>query len=387
MNKKMVLVFVFVSLISLTAVNGVKSQTADAIFINADGSVLGTSKIQRDGNLYRLTDNIYNSPIVVQCNDIVLDGRGFTLQGASGWVSGLDAINLTCSNVTVQNFNIIGFWEVGVLGAYNSNVIFNNSITNTDRATSIYADNYNVTGNYLANNHIGVRIKGNNNSIFENQILDNADGFFITNSTGNMITANNIENNGIAVHTDYGGFQVHHNNFVNQNRDFNGGWYTHILLTAYDALNQTWVMMPSWDNGEEGNYWSDYASRYSNATEIDNSGIGNIPYIISSSPHVVDRYPLTAPYNLSEITIGSPSSPTSSPKPRTSPTPNPTAESPLSPSPSPSLSQSSTASPNPTQASTQEMLYGIAVAIVIVVMAVVVLFLRKMPKKRTLSVH
>ena len=382
MNKKMVLVFVFVSLISLTAVNGVKSQSAGAIFINADGSVLGTSKIQRDGNLYRLTDNLYDSPIVVQCNSIILDGGGFALQGAGIWGTP-PAINLTCSNVTVQNFYIIK-WDVGILGAYNSNTIANNNITKSERAIAIYADNYNVTGNYVANNLYGVRIQGNSNSISKNQIMNNSIGFWITCSAGNLIAANNIEiHEEIAINTDYGGFQIYHNNFINNNI------HNPLLLTAYDTLNETGITLPPWDNGypSGGNYWSDYTSRYSNATEIDNSGIGNIPYVISSSPHVVDRYPLTAPYNLSEITIASPSSPTPSPKPSTSPTPNPTAESPSSPYPSPSLSQNSTASPNPTQASTQEMLYGIAVAIIIVVIAVVVLFLRKMPKKRTLSVH
>lgn len=83
-------------------------------------------------------------------------------------------------------------------------------------------------------------------------------------------------------------------------------------------------------------------------------------------------------------------SPATSPRSAATTTASPSPPSPtlsLSPTPTPSLSQSSTASLNPSQASTQEMLYGIAVAIVIVVMAVVVLFLRKMPKKRTLSVH
>jgi hypothetical protein len=109
MNKKIVLAFVFVGLISLIAVNDASSQSTGSIFINGDGSVSGTDKIQRNGNLYTLTDNIYNSPLVVQCNNIVIDGAGFTLQGAGGWPTPA-AINLTCSNVTVRNFSIMN-WE------------------------------------------------------------------------------------------------------------------------------------------------------------------------------------------------------------------------------------------------------------------------------------
>jgi hypothetical protein len=44
-----------------------------------------------------------------------VDGGGFILQGAGGWsaagVEGKEssaAINLTCSNVTIQNFKITG---------------------------------------------------------------------------------------------------------------------------------------------------------------------------------------------------------------------------------------------------------------------------------------
>ena len=85
MNKKIILALVFVGLISICAVHETKSQSTDAIFINADGSVSGTNKIQRNGNLYSLTDNLYDSPIVVQCNNIILDGAGFALQGAGGW--------------------------------------------------------------------------------------------------------------------------------------------------------------------------------------------------------------------------------------------------------------------------------------------------------------
>ena len=44
--------------------------------------------------------------------------------------------------------------------------------------------------------------------------------------------------------------------------------------------------MPPWDDGypSGGNYWSDYASRYPNATEIGSSGIGDTEYLISVSP-------------------------------------------------------------------------------------------------------
>jgi len=192
------------------------AQTSAIITIKGDGSIEGTDKIQRNGNVYTLKDNIFNSTITVTCNNIVLDGSGFTLQGPTGWVDGLGAINLTCSNVTVQNFNIIGFFEAGIIGAYNGNNILNSNITDTDRAIAVYADDYHIEGNYLADNHIGIRIVGKNNNATQNRIVDNNVGFSITNSSNNNIIANIIEKNMQAISTDTGGFQVYHNNFINK---------------------------------------------------------------------------------------------------------------------------------------------------------------------------
>lgn len=161
-SKKIItLFFAFISVVSLVAINGVKSQSAGTIFINADGTVSGTDAIQRSGNVYALTENIYDSPIVVLCNDIILDGEGFALQGPGGWPTPA-AINLTCMYVAVQNFVITG-WEVGILGVYNSNTISDNNVTNNERDIAIYADNYFVTGNYIAQSDYSVRIIGNNN--------------------------------------------------------------------------------------------------------------------------------------------------------------------------------------------------------------------------------
>ena len=56
---------------------------------------------------------------MVECNNIILDGKGFTLKAMSGW-SELVAINLTASNVTIRDFNI-EFYGVGVLGAWKNN--------------------------------------------------------------------------------------------------------------------------------------------------------------------------------------------------------------------------------------------------------------------------
>jgi parallel beta-helix repeat protein len=359
MNKKTVLAFVFVGLISICAVHEAKSQSDGAIFINADGSIIGTNKIQRNGNLYSLTDNIYDSPLVVQCNNIVIDGAGYALQGTGGWPTPA-AINLTCSNVIIQNFNIMD-WEVGILGAYNSNSISNNNITKCGRGIAIYADYYSITGNYITSNTYGIRIKGNNNSISENHILNNSIGFWISSSAENTITANSIEiHDEIAIDTDYGGFTVYHNNFINNNLR------NPIFLTAYPT-NASEVTLPPWDNGfpSGGNYWSDYTNKYPNATEIDGLGISNTPYVISINPNVADRYPLVAPFNISEtITASSPDHPSTILQ---------------SPSPLPSVSQQpmQTSEAKAPSSLSSELAIAVAATLAVVTVSVAVLALKR----------
>ena len=115
-------------------------------------------------------------------NSIVVDGGGYALEGAGSGI----AVNITCSNVTVKNLQIVN-WEVGILGAYNNNSILSCSLTGNEKAIAIYADNYNVAGNYIAQNTLGIRMKGNNISITENQIRNN------TSESGSLLTEDTEE--------------------------------------------------------------------------------------------------------------------------------------------------------------------------------------------------
>ncbi|MGA2683354.1 MAG: hypothetical protein ABSF44_16335 [Candidatus Bathyarchaeia archaeon] len=334
-RKTVALLFVLIYLASLTAVSRVKSQSVSTIFINTDGSVSGTDAIVHSGNHYELTENLCNSSIVVVCNNIVIDGGDFTLQGPNGWPTPAD-INLTCTGVTVENF-VIKYWEVGILGVYDGNTISNDSIIGNERGIAIYANGYDVVGNYIAHCDYCIRVTGTNDTFTRNTI-DNRGfagfAFWITDSSEILITENSITTNSpLVFQTDYGGFQVYHNNFYNMGPTKN-------VLEIY--LNPTDANLPPWDNGypSGGNYWSDYTSRYPNATEIDNSGIGDIPYNVTTSPltpnlMVLDRYPLMSPVNIPNL----PSAPKPTPAPTSTPSPSQT--------PTSSSSLNTTSSPTP----------------------------------------
>ncbi len=344
---------VFASIACLSLVPAAKPQYSGTIHIYADGSVSGTDLIQHSGNIYRLTGNLQAQEIVVECGGIILDGMGFTLEGTGSWPTP-PAINLTASDVTVKSFNIIG-WEVGILGAYNGNIICSNNVTRCERCIAIYADDYNVYRNYVSGWNVGIRVQGNNSKFFQNEVVGNPKGFFITNSTGISINKNRIERNTLALSIDSDCVFVYHNNFISQNNASEGVVYASVLLAGGNLTVGNQTLIP-WDGGfpAGGNYWSDYTERYPNATKVGTYHIGDTPYVVSDSPHVSDRYPLLEPADISQPDVFLPfPTPTASPTPPPTPEPTPTQTPIPTTSPSPEASAAPSTSPSPTENATE----------------------------------
>jgi hypothetical protein len=343
-------VLILVILISscIIAVQPVKAQSLAGIIINADGSVTPSSPaIQMAENTCIITANL-NSSITVERGNIVVDGANHTLQGP-GISQNAIAITLMASNVTVENLHVTG-WKAGVYGAFNNNTITNNVFAGNYQAVSIYADNYVVSENSISGSSDAAilidtgatRPQGDDNLITQNQLTSNNWALDILNSNGTTIVQNNVTNNAVALvlgtlsaNVNSAGFQLlYSNNFINN---------TQILYVPIGVpfMQDVVPLSPAgqWDYGSIGNYWSDYLSRYPNATEIDHSGIGDTPYaIIDSTTYsddyangtaitgtailgtAIDRYPLMVPFSASTVT---------NPKQASSPSPS----SPHSPSP------------------------------------------------------
>ena len=137
------------------------------IYIRADGSVEGTDKIQRDGNLYTLTGDI-SGGIKVERNFTVIDGAGYTLQGnGEGFGVSIKWYG------TVQNLQIINF--VRGIAALAHNTILGNNIV--DCFTGIYiigGSNNTIKNNTLVNNvnAISIAYSGGNHTITENNMIN-----------------------------------------------------------------------------------------------------------------------------------------------------------------------------------------------------------------------
>jgi len=281
---------------------------AETIRIKADGSVApDTAPISTVDNItYTLTDNIVgdvpegSDAIVVERDNIVVDGAGYTLQG-TGNGTGIDLSGR--SNVTIKNMRIQAFSYGIYLYDSSNNSIFGNNITNN--GYGIYlgnADDSEIHGNTITNNTlpgvggygIGLWNDCDGNRISGNTISDNGYGIGVgSGSDGNTISGNTVSHNswgwGINLYQSSNN-TVYHNNIIDntiQANDDNpsmNDWHHPTLL--------------------EGNYWSDYAG------VDDGSGVGK--HAIAGDgigdtliPHPdtdYDFYPLTNPWTPSQPT-------------------------------------------------------------------------------------
>ena len=331
------------------------------IYIRNDGSVEpATAPIERTGNLYKLTGNIVLYTIEIQCDNIILDGAGYTIQGNASRIKGYDdgnngVIVAGRNNVTIKGLNFEqGDTGIRISSASQITVIgnsFSNGISTgitlqdsmqilietndfTDLQTDIGIPSVRLNGskitfrnNTLIGSAYGVEITGSSNVISDNKIeiasqsirLGAADLNIIARNaitgdislvgcSNNMIFGNNLTGIRIVVgsnNTLFGNYMANNLRLCTidldvfaENNTFYGNTFASDFKIRFNDAGTTF-----WDNGTIGNYWSDY-----NGTDNNRNGIGDSPYIITGVKwdndvggdvsFVVgqDMYPLMAPF-------------------------------------------------------------------------------------------
>jgi parallel beta-helix repeat protein len=188
-----------------------KTQIARAsepsIYIMPDGAVNGTTNINTSDNItYFFTANIDYQSIIVQRNNIAIDGGGFTLNGG-GNEKGASWNDI--DNVTVKNLNIQGFITGIQIENSTHNKILNTNITansgfgiHLESSSDNILSNNNVTANgSYTNGGFGLYLNcSSNNVLSDNNVTANYEGIDLFSSSGNILSGNKMKantNNGI----------------------------------------------------------------------------------------------------------------------------------------------------------------------------------------------
>lgn len=128
-----------------------------------------------------------------------------------------------------------------------------------------------IRNNIMKKSDYGIKVRESNSSRIINNVITNntVAGIYISSGNQNNVVGNLIEKNSIGAWTTSPSPTIntfYHNNFINNTNQ------------ASDLAYAT-----KWDNGAEGNYWSDYTGQDLNGDGIGETGI----------PHLgVDRFPL-----------------------------------------------------------------------------------------------
>jgi parallel beta-helix repeat protein len=250
----------------------------ETIIINADGSKSpSTAPIYTADNVtYTLTNNVTvnGDGIGIERDNIILDGAGFTLTGRDSglgmWLFGRN--NVTVGNMTITNFRI-GI-ELGFAEDFPTASTGNSSVYNT------------LLGSNIVNNGGGIVLgRAHHNALLGNNVTaNNLFGINVFRSDSNTLSGNTVANSGEGIILTFSSYNtIYHNYFINNT--------SQVISTYTDNI---------WDDGSKGNYWSDYLTKYPNATQVDSSGVWNTPYVIGDVNNT-DHYPLMTQYLVPEF--------------------------------------------------------------------------------------
>jgi len=169
-DRRAILTLLLILCFAVASISQIKIVKADnfTIHIREDGSITGTDKIYRSGNVYIFIADINSgeSPygMSIEKNNIVVEGLGHTLQGnynTSQISSGISimGVHLRASHVTIKNLNIKNY-HIGIQqNDVSNNYIADNKITYCNLGIS-FSDSPNniLRSNKLENNIQHLRI-------------------------------------------------------------------------------------------------------------------------------------------------------------------------------------------------------------------------------------
>jgi parallel beta-helix repeat protein len=269
------------------------TNTGDAIYIEeCSSNTISVNKLANNSNGLR---GQASSDNIISLNNITYNENGiyFTKVSTGNIISG--------NHINSNSVDSVHLW-----GSTNTDIEANTIGNNTESGISFFESGRNrIVGNSITENGNGIKFwfHTNDNNVSDNHIAENVIGILVDDAYDNNIIGNMITKNidfGIQLKGSQNNNVICHNSFVDNNIDGDG---LQVSLPAYMGMGSPIEWLPGhgnvWDNGTAGNYWSDYLTRYPNATELEGTRIGDTQFYINENNF--DRYPLMEPNSIPEF--------------------------------------------------------------------------------------
>ncbi|MDH5690301.1 MAG: right-handed parallel beta-helix repeat-containing protein [Candidatus Bathyarchaeota archaeon] len=227
----------------------------------------------------------------------------------AGYVGIINSTNVRAKNLFLGN-NYQGLLSVCMTNSFIQNV----TVKNCNYGIELHhSSNNTIYNNTLMKNHVGINLqrlyftseRSNDNIIYGNNMTDNRYGIFLSYSDNNVVYDNAISLshwNGIEI--DWACYNKIYSNSISSSRwdgievlyysSFNTIHHNNFFNNTYQAFEDE-TSYNRWDNGGEGNYWSDYEGN-----DSDSDAIGDEAYNFHRNKR--DNYPLMGMFSDFKVT-------------------------------------------------------------------------------------
>lgn len=307
-------IFVFISLASLIVVYPfrftVQSYGVEGFIRVPDdyATIQGAVDAANPGDTILVSAGTYYENLTINKSLALFgeDPNTTIIHGNGAWyVVKVTADDVTIGKFTIRNGSYVGIWLIGAC----NNSIIDNKIRDNRNSYPYYfptgigfmltASNSNrISRNLLKDNWmVGFEIQGSHDNIIEHCVIEETS---YPGPTLAGITMFSSDNNSFLHNTVNGHFsssiRIEERSFYN--RFVGNTLYSSSIITANNIFYRNNFIYPNgsvsgnntWDNGAEGNYWSDYSG-----VDSDGDGIGDTPYELD--PKNIDHYPLMGPWS------------------------------------------------------------------------------------------
>lgn len=302
--------------------------SSTSVIVSPSESIQAAINNAAAGDTILVSAGTYNESLTVNKSiSLIGEGRDQTIINGQ---NNQFIINITADNVTMEGFTIQNALNLNPSDGINilsskGNVISHNRIENAQQGIAVTSSSDNVISDNIVttNNQQGITFTScSNNTVMNNMITNTQQGIALTSSSNNTIsdntiTANNqggvvvyVSNNnlfsGNMISDNYGGFSIYYSggnafsgntlagNYPNGATISYSNFNIFYDNNFYDTIQIDTGLINTWDNGREGNYWSNFAGY--------DSGDGTSSKTYQVSARNIDRHPLMGQFSSFDAT-------------------------------------------------------------------------------------